>query len=54
MVRHGKPATKGTRAPIDVVLGSLASGRSADEVAKEYRITRNNFLKTAEYAAKPR
>jgi uncharacterized protein (DUF433 family) len=52
MVRHGKPVIKGTRVPIDVILGSLASGMSIDEVAKEYGITKKDVLATIEYAAK--
>jgi uncharacterized protein (DUF433 family) len=52
MVRHGKPVIKGTRVPIDVILGSLASGMSSDEVAKEYGITKKGVLATIEYAAK--
>ena len=52
MVRHGKPIIKGTRVPIDVILGSLASGMSIDEVAKEYGITKKDVLATIEYAAK--
>ena len=51
-VRHGKPVIKGTRVPIDVILGSLASGMSIDEVAKEYGITKKDVLATIEYAAK--
>ena len=52
MVRHGKPIIKGTRVPIDVILGSLASGMSIDEVAKEYGITKKDVLATIEYVAK--
>jgi uncharacterized protein (DUF433 family) len=52
MVRHGKPIIKGTRVPIDVILGSLACGMSVDEVAKEYGITKKDVLATIEYAAK--
>ena len=52
MVRHGKPVIKGTRVPIDVILGSLACGMSVDEVAKECGITKKDVLATIEYAAK--
>jgi uncharacterized protein (DUF433 family) len=48
MVRHGKPVIKGTRVPIDVILGSLACGMSVDEVAKEYGITKKDVLATIE------
>jgi uncharacterized protein (DUF433 family) len=52
MVRHGKPIIKGTRVPIDVILGSLACGMSVNEVAKEYGITKKDVLATIEYTAK--
>ena len=32
-IRHGKPVIKGTRVPIDIILGSLAGGMEIDEVA---------------------
>ena len=34
-IRHGKPVIRGTRVPVDVILGSLAGGMSVEEVAKE-------------------
>ncbi len=51
-VRHGKPVIKGTRVPVDVILGSLAGGMSVEEVAKEYGISREDVLAAIEYAAK--
>ncbi len=51
-VRHGKPVMKGTRVPVDVILGSLAGGMSVEEVAKEYGISKEDVLAAIEYAAK--
>ncbi len=51
-VRHGKPVIKGTRVPVDVILGSLAGGMSVEEVAKEYGISKEDVLAAIEYAAK--
>ena len=51
-IRHGKPVIKGTRVPVDVILGSLAGGMSVEEVAKEYGISKEDVLAAIEYAAK--
>jgi uncharacterized protein (DUF433 family) len=51
-IRHGKPVIKGTRVPVDIVLGSLAGGMSIEEVAKEYGIGKDDVLAAIEYAAK--
>lgn len=50
-VRHGKPIIKGTRVPVDVILGALAGGMTYDDVCKEYGIKREDILATIEYAA---
>jgi len=34
-VRFGKPVIEGTRVPVSVVVGAMAAGDSADEVAEE-------------------
>jgi len=51
-VRHGKPVIKGTRVPVEVILGSLAGGMTVEEVAKEYGIEREDVLAAVEYATK--
>ena len=51
-IRHGKPIIKGTRVPVDVILGSLAGGMSVEEVAREYGISKEDVLAAIEYAAK--
>ena len=51
-VMHGKPVIKGTRVPVDVVLGSLIGGMTYEEIENEYGIQRNDILAAIEYAAK--
>ncbi len=51
-IRHGKPIIKGTRVPIDILLGSLAGGMEMEEVAGEYGVKREDILAAIEYAAK--
>lgn len=49
-VRHGKPIIKGTRVPVDVVLGALAGGMEIEEICKEYDLERGDILAAIEYA----
>lgn len=51
-VRFGKPVIAGTRVPIDLILGKLASGMSYDLIITEYEITREDILAVLDYAAK--
>ena len=51
-IRHGKPVIKGTRVPVDIILGSLAGGMGLKEIAEEYGIGREDVLAAIEYAAK--
>lgn len=41
-VRVSRPVIRGTRIPVDVIVGPLAPGLSANQVAEEYGITRND------------
>ena len=50
-VRFGKPVIKGTRVPVDLILGKLASGMSYEEVMSEYEITKEDLLAVLKYAA---
>ena len=50
-VRFGRPVVRGTRVPVDVILGQLAAGLTADEVASAYGITRQDVLAALAYAA---
>ncbi len=51
-VRSGRPVIRGTRVPVDLVLGKLAGGMSYDEVIAEYEIAREDILAALEYAAR--
>lgn len=50
-VRFGKPIIQGTRVPIETVIGKLAGGMSAQDVAAEYGITLEDVLAALSYAA---
>ncbi|MBW2039333.1 MAG: DUF433 domain-containing protein [Deltaproteobacteria bacterium] len=51
-VRFGRPVIKGTRVPVDLILGKLAGGMSYEEVMAEYDLTREDILAALDYAAK--
>ena len=51
-IRSGKPVIKGTRVPIDLVLGKLAGGMTYDDVMAEYDLVREDILAALDYAAK--
>ncbi|OIN96264.1 hypothetical protein AUJ66_06875 [Candidatus Desantisbacteria bacterium CG1_02_38_46] len=50
-ILHGKPVIKGTRIPVQLILGSLVGGMTFEEIEKEYRINREDILAAMEYAA---
>lgn len=51
-VRAGRPVIEGTRVPVDVVVGRLASGMTAAEIAEEYAITVEDVTAALQYAAR--
>ncbi len=51
-VAFGKPVIKGTRVPVELVVGQLAGGMTFEEVEKEYDLTREDILAALNYAAK--
>lgn len=51
-IRHGKPIIKGTRVPVEIILGSLAGGMEIDEITKEYDLEREDLLAALAYAAR--
>ncbi len=51
-IRLGKPVIKGTRVPVDLILGKLAGGMTYEEVMAEYDLTKEDILATLEYASK--
>ncbi len=51
-IRHGKPIIKGTRVPVEIVLGSLAGGMNVNEITKEYDLEREDVLAALAYATR--
>jgi uncharacterized protein (DUF433 family) len=51
-IRHGKPVIRGTRVPVDIILGSMAGGMSYEEICKEYEIEIDDIKAAIEYATK--
>lgn len=53
-VAFGKPVIQGTRLPVAVVVGKLAGGMSAGEVAEEYELAREreDVLAALSYATR--
>ena len=50
-IRHGKPVIKGTRVPVDLIVGSLAGGASMEKICEDYGIEKEDILAALEYAA---
>jgi len=51
-VRFGKPVIKGTRVPVELVLGKLAAGMSYEEIMSEYDLGKEDILAVLDFAAK--
>ena len=48
----GKPVVKGTRVPVEVIIGTLASGVTVQEVCRQYRIEPEDVRAALAYAAR--
>ena len=42
-VRFGKPVIKGTRVPVDLIIGKLAGGMTYEEATAEYDLSHRTF-----------
>jgi uncharacterized protein (DUF433 family) len=42
-IQRGKPVIRGTRVPIDRIVGGLAGGMTQDEVIREYEVTEEDI-----------
>jgi uncharacterized protein (DUF433 family) len=51
-VRHGKPIIRGTRVPLEIILGSLAGGMEIDDIIREYDLAKEDVLAALEYATR--
>lgn len=50
-VMGGKPVIKGTRVPVQVIVGSLAGGDTVADVCEGYRVTEEDVRAALAYAA---
>lgn len=50
-IDQGKPVITGTRVPVSLVIGSLASGMSMEEVMQEYELAIEQVQAALAYAA---
>jgi uncharacterized protein (DUF433 family) len=50
-VQGGIPVIKGTRVPVQVLVGSLAGGMTMKEVGEQYRVTSTQVRAALAYAA---
>jgi uncharacterized protein (DUF433 family) len=51
LVKGGKPVIKGTRVPVEFIIGRIAGGMSIAEVADEYSLRPEDVQAALEYAA---
>ncbi len=51
-IMHGKPVIKGTRVPVEVILGALIGGMTYEEIEEEYGVIKEDILAAIAYAAK--
>ena len=50
-VRFGQPVIRGTRVPVAVILDEMAAGTTMEDIAREYRVTREDLRAALRYAA---
>ncbi len=50
-VRFGKPVIAGTRIPVDLIVGKMAGGMTAEMIMQEYDLTREQVQAALQYAA---
>lgn len=51
-IQGGKPVIKGTRIPVDLILGKIAGGIAFRELKNEYDLKRENILAAINYTTK--
>jgi uncharacterized protein (DUF433 family) len=50
-IKGGKPVIKGTRVPVEVIVGALAGGASWEEVSEAYEVTLEQVRACLAFAA---
>lgn len=51
-IQGGRPVLKGTRIPVDLILGKIAGGMTFEELMKEYDLEKEDILAALNYAAR--
>ena len=51
-IMGGKPVIKGTRVPVEIIIGGMAGGMTITGLCKEYRIKEEDVRAALAYAAK--
>jgi uncharacterized protein (DUF433 family) len=51
-IHSGKPVIKGTRVPVETIVGKLAGGMTREQVEEDFGITKEDVLAALAYAAK--
>ncbi len=51
-IQFGKPVIKGTRVPVEVIVGHVAAGDTMAEIAAEYAIEEEDIQAALKYASK--
>ena len=51
-VHFGKPVIKGTRVPVETIVGKLAGGMTREQVEQDFGITKDDVLAALAYAAR--
>ena len=47
---HGKPVVRGTRVPVSIIVGSLATGMTHADIEREYELTADDIRAALEFA----
>jgi uncharacterized protein (DUF433 family) len=51
-IRGGRPVIRGTRVPVELVVGKLGGGLSIEDLCAEYEIEREDVFAALNYAAR--
>jgi len=50
-IQGGRPVVRGTRMPVETIVGSLAGGMTVEEVCSQYRLSPEQVRAALAYAA---
>ena len=51
-IKGGKPVIKGTRVPVDLLIGKLGGGMTKEQLMEEYGLMATDVLAALRYAAR--